>query len=76
MLDISTAVGTASGDKKVGDGNISPTAFRRRIVRYWHPLGCRAIELEKPSYGGVMYTVVYGYPITQQPVMLREVDML
>ena len=41
-------------------GNISRRAFRRRIVRYWHPLGCRAIELGKPPQGGVMHTVVPG----------------
>ena len=52
MLDIST-VGIVSVPKKVGVGNVSPRAFRRRIVRYWHTLGCRAIELGK-------YTVVYG----------------
>ena len=38
------------GAKKVGVGNISPRNFREisegvRIVRYWHPRGCRAIEL-------------------------------
>ena len=31
--------------KQIGIGNISPRASRRRIVRCWHPLGCRAIEL-------------------------------
>ena len=48
--------------KKVGVEIISPRAFRRRIVRYWHwhPLGCRAIGLGKPPQGGMMYTVVYG----------------
>ena len=39
--------------KPVGVRNISPRAFRRRIVRYWHPLGRRAIELGKPPRGGV-----------------------
>ena len=49
-----------AGAKKLGVGNISPSAFRKRIVRYWHPLGCRAIELGKPPpQGGVIYTVVY-----------------
>ena len=38
--------------KTFGIGNISPRAVRRRIVRYWFPLGCRAIELEKPPQGG------------------------
>ena len=37
--------------KNVGVGNISPRALRRRIVRDWHPLGCRAIELGKPPRG-------------------------
>ena len=52
------------GAKKVGAGNISPRAFRRRIVRSSHPLGCRAIELGKsPEEGVIMwhtpsYTVV------------------
>ena len=32
--------------------SISPRAFRRRVVRCWHPLGCRAIELGKPPPGG------------------------
>ena len=35
------------GAKKVGIGSISPRAFRRRVVRYWHPVGCRAIKLGK-----------------------------
>ena len=34
----------SAGSKKVGVGNISPRAFRRRIVRCWQPLGCRAID--------------------------------
>ena len=43
-----------AGAKKVGVGIISPRAFRRRTVRYWHwhPLGCRAIELGEPPKGG------------------------
>ena len=44
------------GAEKVGVENLSRRAFRRRIVRYWHPLGCRAIELGKPLQG-VLYTV-------------------
>ena len=53
---------TSAGAKNVGVGNISPRAFRRRIVRYWNPLGCRAIDLGKPPQGGVIHTVlrVYG----------------
>ena len=47
------------GAEKVAVVNISSGAFRRRrVVRYWHPLGRRAIELGKPPQGGVMYTVV------------------
>ena len=46
------------GAKKVGIGSISPRAFRRRAVRYQHPLDCRAIELGKPPQGVVIYTVV------------------
>ena len=44
----------------MGVGNVSPRAFRIRTVRYWHPLGCRAIEHGTPLQGGVMYTVVHG----------------
>ena len=28
------------------------------LVRYWHPLGCRAVEFGKPPQRCVMYTVV------------------
>ena len=42
------------GAKKIGVGNFSAGAFRRRIVRFWHPLGCRAIELGKQPQGGVI----------------------
>ena len=45
------------GAEDVGAGNILSRAFRRRIVRYWYPLGCRAIELRKPPQGGVMCDV-------------------
>ena len=51
LLDIST-VGLVSGAKKIGVGNISPKAFERRIIQYWHPLDCRAIELGKTAPGG------------------------
>ena len=57
MVDIYT-VGIGPVPKMVGGGNVSPGAFRRRVVRYWHPLGCRAIELGRPPREGVMYTVV------------------
>ena len=36
MVDVS-AVRVVSVSKTVGIGTISPRAFRRRIVRYWHP---------------------------------------
>ena len=41
---------------------MSPRSFSEdfRIVRYWHPLGCPAIELEKSPQGGVITTVVYA----------------
>ena len=42
--------------KMVGVGNISSRAFRRRVVRYRHPLGFRAIDLR----GCVIYSVVYS----------------
>ena len=61
MVDISTAVGIVPlPPKKISVGNISSGAFQRGAVRvYWHPLGCRAIELENPPEGGAMFTVVY-----------------
>ena len=46
------------GAEKVGVGKISPRAFRRHIVRCWHPLGCRAIDLGKLPQG-VRYTPPY-----------------
>ena len=48
------------GVEKDGVGNMSPRAFRRRIVWYSHPLGRRVIELGNPPQGRVIYTVVYG----------------
>ena len=39
------------GAQKASVGIISPRAFWRRIVRYSHPLGCRAIKLRKPPQG-------------------------
>ena len=45
------------GAKKVGVRNISPRAFRRRVVRYWHPRGCRVIELGKTPEGDVIYII-------------------
>ena len=56
------------GAKKVGVGSVSPTAFRRRIVPHWHPLGCGAIELGKPSQGCAIYNVVYGVSFLCCPV--------
>ena len=44
-LDISDNGWNSAGVKELDFGNISPEAFRRRIVRYWHPLGGRAIDL-------------------------------
>ena len=35
-------------------------AFRRRIGRYWHSLGCREIELGNPPQGRVVHAAVYG----------------
>ena len=48
------------GAETVGVGNISPRNCRRRMLRYGHLLGCRAIELGKPPQAGVIYTAVYG----------------
>ena len=42
----------SAGAKKVGAGHISPRAFRTHIVRFWHLLGCRAIEIGTPFPGG------------------------
>ena len=45
MVDISM-VGIVSVPKRIGVGNVSPRAFRRRVVRYWNrawktaPRGC------------------------------------
>ena len=42
------------GAIKESVGNIScRESFPKTHVRYWHPLGCRAIELEKPLQGEV-----------------------
>ena len=52
------------GAEKVGVVNISSGAFRRRrVVRYWHPLGRRAIELRKPPQGGF---IRYVSPVSEQ----------
>ena len=40
--------------------SVSPGAFRRRVARCWHTLGCRAIELAKPPQEGVIYYVIPG----------------
>ena len=45
--------------EKLGVGNISPRALRRRIGRYWHLLGYREIEPGKPPQGIVIYPVLY-----------------
>ena len=61
------------GAEKIGVRNISPRAFSRRIVGYWHRLGFRASDLKKPCQWGVMYTaVVYGYDFVQQGTGLVE----
>ena len=59
MVDVISTVGIVPVPTKVGAGNISPRAFRRRTVRYWHPLGCRGIDLGKPPQGGVIYCTQY-----------------
>ena len=45
----------AIAGSSVGVGSISPRAFRKRIVRYWHPLRCRANQLGKPPQGCVIH---------------------
>ena len=57
-LDISTA-GIVSVPKR-SVVEISRRELPRRVVQYWHPLGCGAIELGKLLQGGVTYAVVYG----------------
>ena len=55
------AVGIMAVPKKVGFRNISPRAFRRCIVRYWHPLVIvEQSGLGNRPRGAVIYTVVYG----------------
>ena len=49
----------SGGAKEVVVENVSPGALRRRIIRYWHPLGCRALDLCKPPQGCEIQTVVY-----------------
>ena len=46
MLDRHRHSWNSAGAKKVGVGNISRRAWY--IVRYWHPLGCGAVELGQP----------------------------
>ena len=77
MLGISTG-GVVSVPKKVGVGKISPSAFRRRIVREWHPLGCRAIELGKPPQEGVIYTMSYTVArvLWEALIMANEWELL
>ena len=53
VVDISTAVGIVSAQKTVGVGKLSARAFARRIVRCWHGLGYRAIDLGKTPQGCV-----------------------
>ena len=48
---------------------LAERACRRRTVRYWHPLGCRAIEPGKTAPGGGWcdvhrHTPHYGFYIT------------
>ena len=60
----STVVGIVSVPKKDRRWNISSRAFGRRIVRYWHPLACRGIELGKiaPVGGGIYTGVCVSFP--------------
>ena len=50
----------STGANKAGARNVSLRAFRRRVVRHWHHVGCRAIHLGKSPKRGVINTVVYG----------------
>ena len=62
--------------EKAGVVNISSRAFVRRVVRYRHPLGCRAIELRKPPQGCVIYSVVYVTREKQFDRHTRPLDLL
>ena len=73
MVDISTVgmVGIVSVLKRSAL-DISRRAFRRRLVRYWHPLGSRSIRLGKLPQGGCdktpSYTVRHSrYPTRREP---------
>ena len=69
------------GASKIGGGNISPGAFRRRVVRYWHwhPLGCveqsssenrpRGCDMHRLSYTLVRYKVL---SCTKKPLLSSE----
>ena len=60
MVDMS-AVGTGGGRLRGRlCKHLAERYFRRRIVRYRHPLGSQAIGLGNPPPGGVIYAVVYG----------------
>ena len=65
----------SAGAKKVGAGHISPRAFRTHIVRFWHLLGCRAIEIGTPfPGGGVIFTVEYD--TMESTYLVQVVDII
>ena len=86
MVDISTVGMLSVPKKKVGDGNTLPRAFRRRIVRCWHPLGCRALEIGKtarewcglfwPSHGSLAYEGVAVLQGVESHGLLLQQDMV
>ena len=67
VVDISTAVGIVPPVpkkkglcwKNLAERKLSDHVYIVRYWHYWHPLGCRAIELGKPHQGGVTYSPSY-----------------
>ena len=58
MVDIST-VEIGSVPKRSALAESRRDLSEDRIGRLWQPLGCRVMELGKPTQGGVMYCTLY-----------------
>ena len=89
VVDISTAVGIVPPVpkkkglcwKNLAERKLSDHVYIVRYWHYWHPLGCRAIELGKPPQGGVTHTVLYGiavvvYRNTSETLLVHRVRIL
>ena len=59
VYDTISTAGIVPVPERAALKNISPRVFRRRLVRYWHPLGCRANRPWKIVPGGVWCTPSY-----------------